>query len=167
MEKTDTVTPDAVSSGGKLFLEDLMEGQKFVSRAFDLSAEQIQKFASEFDPQPFHLDDEAAKGTIFGGLASSGWHVAAITMRLISESVPFANGIIGAGGEISWPRPTRPGDRLTVESEVTKITPSRSRPDRGIVVLRSATRNQHNEIVQSLLANLVVLRRQIVPALAT
>ncbi|WP_338811352.1 MaoC family dehydratase (plasmid) [Agrobacterium leguminum] len=141
------------------YVEDLTVGQRFKSKGFDLSIEHIKEFATEYDPQPFHLDEDAARNSLFGGLASSGWHTAAITMRLIVDSVPFAGGVIGAGGEISWPRPTRPGDRLSVVSEVESITPSRSKPDRGMVVLRSETRNQNDEVVQVLKARLVVPRR--------
>jgi acyl dehydratase len=116
--------------------------------------------AAQFDPQPFHLDGEAAKATLFGALAASGWHTAAITMKLLVESgLPLMGGIIGSGGEVSWPRPTRPGDTLTVVSEVEEITPSRSRPDRGMIRVRSETRNQHGETVQVLIAKLVVPRR--------
>src|SRR5262249_22821956 len=110
--------------------------------------------------QPFHLDNETAKGTLFAGLAASGWHTAAITMRLLVESgLPLAGGIIGAGGEINWPKPTRPGDVLRVVSEIEQVTPSRSRPDRGTVRVRSETRNQRDEVVQVLIANLIVPRR--------
>jgi acyl dehydratase len=110
--------------------------------------------------QPFHLDEEAAKGTMFGGLVASGWHTAAVTMRLLVESgLPIAGGLVGMGGEMSWPRPTRPGDVLSVVSEVGELTPSRSRPDRGVVRLRSETRNQRNEVVQILDAKLLVPRR--------
>ena len=117
-------------------------------------------FASQFDPQPFHLDDEAAKATLFGGLAASGWHTAAITMRLlVGGGMPIAGGVVGVGGEISWPKPTRPGDVLRVESEVIEIKPSRSRPDRGMVTVRSETRNQREDIVQILVAMLIVPRR--------
>ncbi|HEX7741618.1 MAG TPA: MaoC/PaaZ C-terminal domain-containing protein [Sphingobium sp.] len=137
MESTNAAAVSPVHAPVPFYLDDLTIGQKFISNIFALSVEQIKKFASELDPQPFHLDDGAGKGTNFGGLASSGWHVAAITMRLISESAPFANGIIGLGGEISWPCPTRPGDRLAVISEVMTIRPSRSKPDRGMVALRS------------------------------
>jgi acyl dehydratase len=135
----------------RLYLEDLHVGQRFVSRSHAIDKEQIKAFAAQFDPQAFHLDDEAAKTTLFGGLAASGWHTAAITMRLLVDSgAPIAGGVIGAGGEISWPRPTRPGDVLTVESEVLEIAPSRSKLDRGMVTLRSETRNQRGEIVQIL-----------------
>jgi acyl dehydratase len=125
-----------------------------------LDAGQITAFAREFDPQPFHLDDEAAKATLFGGLAASGWHTAAVTMRLLVQSgLPIAGGIIGSGGELSWSKPARPGDALSVESEVLEITPSRSRPDRGSARIRSETRNQNGEIVQTFTARLVVPRR--------
>lgn len=144
----------------RLYLEDLQVGQRFVSRSHAIDKEQIKAFAAQFDPQPFHLDEEAAKTTLFAGLAASGWHTAAITMRLLVDSgAPIAGGIIGARGEISWPRPTRPGDVLRVESEVLEIAPSRSKPDRGMVTLRSETRNQRDEIVQILRATLVVPRR--------
>jgi acyl dehydratase len=128
---------------GPLFLEDLWVGEQFVSGTHRIDAEQIRAFAEQFDPQPFHLDAEAAKATLFEGLVASGWHTAAITMRLLVESgLPIAGGIVGAGGEITWPSPTRPGDVLQVESEVLELRPSRSRPDRGITTVRSETRNR-------------------------
>jgi acyl dehydratase len=145
-----------------LYLEDLFVGQRFVSATHQLDAARIKAFARQFDPQPFHLDEDEAKQTFFGGLAASGWHVAAITMRLlVGDAAPFAGGMIGAGGEIGWPRPTRPGDALTVESEILEIKPSRSRPDRGMVTIRSETRNQRGEIVQVLTAKLVVPSRNV------
>ncbi|WP_298354264.1 MaoC family dehydratase [Rhodoblastus sp.] len=143
-----------------LFLEDLYLGQHFSSGSQEVTAEAIKTFAKAFDPQPFHTDEAAAENTFFAGLAASGWHVAALTMKLlVGERAFIANGIVGAGGEISWPRPTRPGDILSVDSEVTEIAPSRSRPDRGIVTLRSETRNQRGEIAQVLTSKLVVMRR--------
>jgi acyl dehydratase len=143
-----------------LYLEDLFVGQRMISATHRLEAEEIKGFARQFDPQPFHLDEEEAKDTFFGGLAASGWHVAAITMRLlVGDAAPFAGGMIGAGGEIAWPRPTRPGDALTVESEILEIRPSRSRPERGMVTIRSETRNQRGEIAQVLTAKLVVPSR--------
>jgi acyl dehydratase len=142
------------------FLEDLHLGQRFSSGSHTIDEAQIKAFAAQFDPQPFHLDSEAAKATLFGGLAASGWHTAAITMKLLVESgLPLGGGIIGSGGELSWPKPTRPGDTLTVFSEIEEVTPSRSRPDRGMIRVRSETRNQHGEIVQILVAKLVVPRR--------
>src|SRR5882724_5456387 len=152
--------PREIAGQSRLYLEDLAVGRRFTSATHVIDAAQIKAFAGQFDPQPFHLDDETAKSTLFAGLAASGWHTAAITMRLLVESgLPLAGGIIGAGGEIAWPQPTRPGDTLQVESEVLEITPSRSRPDRGLAVVRSLTRNQKNEVVQSLTSRLIVPRR--------
>jgi len=149
-------------SGGsdRLYLEDLHPGQRFTSGSHTIDETQIKAFATQFDPQPFHLDDEAAKGSLFGGLAASGWHTAAITMRLQVESgLPIAGGIIGAGGEVNWPRPTRPGDILHVESEILEVRPSRSRPDRGMITVRSETLNHRREVVQTMTVTLVVPRR--------
>ena len=144
----------------RLYLGDLHVGQRFTSGSHEVDEDQIRRFAREFDPQPFHLDDDAAKHTLFEGLAASGWHTAAITMRLLVDGgAPIAGGIVGVGGEISWPRPTRPGDVLQVESEVVQVAPSRSRPDRGIVTIRSETRNQRGDTGQVLVAKLVVPRR--------
>src|SRR5262245_9817459 len=152
------------TENGRLYLDDLHVGQRFTSRTHVVDVAQIKAFAAQFDPQPFHLDDDAAKGTLFAGLAASGWHTAAITMRLlVGSGLPIAGGIIGSGGEVAWPRPTRPGDVLHVVSEVEEVTPSRSRPNRGMVRVRSETRNQRGEVVQVLISKLVVPRR--VPAL--
>ena len=146
--------------GPVLYLEDLRVGQRFETGDCTVSEADITAFAAEFDPQPFHLDAHAARGSVFGGLVASGWHTAAITMRLLVESgLPLAGGIIGAGGEINWPKPTRPGDVLHVISEIEQVTPSRSRSDRGTVRVRSETRNQRDEVVQVLIANLIVPRR--------
>lgn len=148
------------STSGGLALDDLRVGQRFESGTHALDEAQIFAFAAQFDPQPFHLDDAAARATLFGGLAASGWHTAAVTMRLlVGGGAPFAGGLIGAGGEIAWPRPTRPGDVLQVFSEVLEVTPSRSRPERGSVTLRSETRNGRGEVVQVLVARLIVPRR--------
>jgi acyl dehydratase len=143
-----------------LYFDDLKVGDKFSSDTFEVSAADVTRFASEFDPQPFHLDEDAARTTLFGGLAASGWHTAAITMRLLVTSGPrLANGIIGMGGEIEWKAPTRPGDVLRVSSEVVELIASRSRSDRGILVLRSTTLNQRDETVQVLMARLMLARR--------
>jgi acyl dehydratase len=144
----------------RLYLDDLSVGQSFISGEHALDAAQIIAFARQFDPQPFHLDDAAAKETLFGGLAASGWHTAAVTMKLqVEAGLPVAGGIIGVNVELSWPKPTRPGDLLHVESTVADITPSRSRPDRGMVTIRSETKNQRGEILQIQTAKLVVPRR--------
>lgn len=144
---------------GNLYLEDLHVGQRFESATHVVTAEQIKAFAAQFDPQPFHLDEAAAAKTLLGGLAASGWHTAAVTMRLLVDASTIAGGVIGAGVEIAWPRPVRPGDELQVFSEVMEITPSRSKPDRGIVLLKSETRNQRGEAVQLLTAKQIVPRR--------
>jgi acyl dehydratase len=145
---------------GQLYLEDLHVGQRFTTGSHLVDADQIKEFASRFDPQSFHLDEDAATNSMFAGLAASGWHTAAISMRLIVDGgARIAGGLIGAGGEITWPRPTRPGDTLHVVSEIMEIKPSRSRPDRGIVTMRDETRNQNDEIVQTFVAKLVVWRR--------
>ena len=143
-----------------LFLEDLAVGQRFTSAAATMDAAAIKDFATAWDPQPFHLDDDAASRTLFGGLSASGWHTAAMTMRLlVTSGLPLAGGIIGSGGELLWEKPVRPGDTLHVECEVLEIVPSRSRPDRGMVRISCLTRNQHGETVQSFTPRLVVSRR--------
>src|SRR5436305_5670333 len=135
----------------KLHLEDCSVGQRFLSETHQLDAGQIKAFAQRFDPQPFHLDEAAAQVSFFRGLAASGWHTAAITMSLLVKSgMPIAGGLIGAGGEIEWPKPVRPGDILQVESEVLAVTPSRSRPERGTITVKSTTTNQKGETVQIL-----------------
>ena len=144
----------------RLYLDDLHVGQRFMRGTYVVDEEQIKAFARQFDPQPFHLDHEAAKNSLFSGLSASGWHTAAITMRLLVEGgLPLAGGVIGAGGEFDWPNPTRPGDMLQVESEILDVRPSRSKPDRGVVTVRSLTCNQRNEVVQRLTAKLIVPRR--------
>jgi acyl dehydratase len=152
--------PTGPSGDDSLYLEDLQPGQRFYSRPIGISAADIMAFAAQFDPQPFHLDAQAATCTIFQGLVASGWHTAALTMRLLVEGgLPIAGGAIGTGGEISWPLPTRPGDVLSVESEILEVRPSRSKPDRGIVTAKCETRNQHGQLVQKFIAKLLVLRR--------
>jgi acyl dehydratase len=145
---------------GHLYLEDLQVGQQFTSGSYLMEKDRIKEFAAEFDPQPFHLDESAAGESIFRGVAASGWHTAAATMRLLlSGGLPLANGIIGLGGEIAWPRPTRPGDTLRVESEIIDISPSRSKPNQAIVTVRSTTFNQDREPVYLFTAKILVFRR--------
>ena len=143
------------------YLEDLAAGQKYGSGRLKVEVERAKSFAAEFDPQPFHLDEAAARDTLFRGLAASGWHTAALTMRLLIEGeLRPAGGIIGAGfDELRWPRPVRPGDELRVESEVLEVRPSKSRPEQGLVKLRTTTYNQDGEAVQISVGNLVVQRR--------
>ena len=144
----------------ELYLEDFTVGRRFTSATHRIDADQIKAFARRFDPQPFHTDEVAAQVGFFHGLAASGWHTAAITMSLLVKSgMPIAGGLIGASGEIAWPRPTRPGDVLQVESEVLAVTPSRSKPERGMITVRSETRNQNGEVVQLLTSKMLVWRR--------
>ena len=142
-----------------IYLEELPPGRRFTTQSQAIAQPEIQAFAAEFDPQPFHLDPEAARESVFGGLVASGWHIAAITMRLLLTSGwTIAGGMVGVGAEISWPKATRPGDVLHVESEVIAVKPTRSNA-RGVVTLRSETRNQHGHAVQILTAKLLVPRR--------
>ncbi|HQU69466.1 MAG TPA: MaoC family dehydratase [Albidovulum sp.] len=145
---------------GTLYLDDVKVGEVFRSREQSLDTEDVIAFAGRFDPQRFHLDDAAAKDTIFKGLAASGWHTAAITMRLLVESMPLADGLIGAGVEITWPRPTRPGDTLRAETTILDIRPSRSKPDQAMATLETLTYNQNGEIVQRMQSKNVLYRRR-------
>ena len=143
------------------YLEDFAVGQTFGSGRLRVDAERIKTFAAEFDPQPFHLDEEAARGSIFRGLAASGWHTAAMTMRLLVEGeLKPAGGIVGAGfDEFQWPRPVRSGDELRVEAEILEVRLSKSRPSQGMIKVRTTTLNQNGEAVQISVGNLVVPRR--------
>jgi acyl dehydratase len=144
----------------EIYLDDLAAGQRYQSASYEMTAEAIKEFAVRFDPQPFHLDEAAADKSFFHGLAASGWHTASITMRLLVESnLRLTGGLIGAGGELIWPQPTRPGDILTVFSEVMAVTPSRSKPERGFVTLKSETKNQKGEVVQAMTTRMLVWRK--------
>ena len=145
----------------KQYLEDFAAGQVYRSNRLQVEKQQMLAFASQFDPQPYHLDELAARNSVFKGLAASGWHTAAMTMRLLvdSEFQP-ADGILGVGlEELSWPRPVRPGDELRVESEVLEVRPSKVRADRGVIRLRTTTLNQNDQPVQVFTGNLLVPRR--------
>ncbi|MGP0069232.1 MAG: MaoC family dehydratase [Isosphaeraceae bacterium] len=147
--------------GRPLYFEDMSVGQMFGTGTVAVELGEVKAFAAEFDPQPFHLDEAAARHSLFGGLVASGWHTAALTMRLLvdGEFKP-AGGLIGLGvDEIQWPRPVRPGDVLRVQSEVIEVRASRSNPDRGIVKVRNTTLNQAGEPVMVQVANLIVPRR--------
>lgn len=152
-----------INSTGKLYYyEDLAIGQRFVSATHQVDEAQIIAFATQFDPQPFHTDPVAAKGTVFQGLVASGWHTVGMTMRLlVGSGISIPGGMIGAGADVNWPLPTRPGFILQVETEVIEMRLLRSRPDRGLVTIRSETKNQHGETVQVLTAKLVVPRRPV------
>jgi acyl dehydratase len=159
------ITMDSLSLSGSVmserYLEDYTVGQKFGSPSMLVDAQSIKAFAAEFDPQPFHLDEAAAEGTFFRGLAASGWHTAAMTMRLLVEGeLKPAGGIIGAGlDEFRWPKPVRPGDELRTESEILEVRPSKSRADQGLIKVRNTTFNQNNEPVLTQVVNLIVRRR--------
>jgi acyl dehydratase len=144
------------------YLEDYAPGLTFGSGRLRVDKERVKAFAAEFDPQPFHLDEAAATSTIFAGLAASGWHTAAMTMRLLVDGeLKPAGGIVGLGfDEFRWPRPVRPGDELHVESEILEVQPSKSRPDQGRIKVRTTTFNQNGEAVQIQIGNLLVQRKQ-------
>ncbi len=141
------------------YLDDLHVGQKFSAGTYRMEPNRIKSFAAEFDPQPFHLDEEAGRKSVFNGLAASGWHTAAATMRLIVDALPLGSGSVGLGGEMAWPRPTYPGDTLRLEVEILEVKPSRSKPDRGIVTARCTTFNQKDEPVQVLTTKILVFKR--------
>jgi acyl dehydratase len=143
-----------------LYLEDLHVGQRFTSGTYRMDEERIKAFAAEFDPQPFHLDEAAAQATVFRGLSASGWHTAAVAMRLmVTGGLPLGNGIIGLGGELAWPKPTRPGDTLRVESEILEILPSRSKPNQAVVRVKSTMLNQDGAPVYMFAAKVLVFKR--------
>jgi len=143
-----------------LYLDDLAVGRIFSTHSTTLTLEGCKAFAAEFDPQPFHLDDAAGEGSVFGRLAASGWYTASLTMRLLVEGeLTIAGGLIGLGAEMTWPRPTYPGDTLRVETEILAIRVSESKPDRGIVTARNQTLNQHGEPVQVAVVKMLVPRR--------
>jgi acyl dehydratase len=143
----------------KRYLEDFAVGEIVTGGSLKVEPAAIKDFAAKFDPQVFHLDEEGAKDTFFGGLAASGWHTAAMTMRLIVETLPLAGGVIGAGGTIAWPKPLRPGATLSLSCEILEIRPSRSRPERGMLKVKFTTLDESGETVQTLVADLVVPRR--------
>ena len=147
------------SSQEKLYLDDLSIGQAFESDSVQVEREAMLNFAQDFDPQPFHLSPEHAEKSVFGALAASGWHTAALTMKQLVASVPLASGIIGLDIQLSWPTPTYPGDLLHVRSTVQAIEPSSSKPDRGVVTMLMETRNQNGKVVQRATGKLLVFRR--------
>ncbi len=144
-----------------IFLEDLVVGQRFTAGPTQVTAEAIKGFAAEYDPQPFHLDEDAAAGhPVFGGLAASGWHTAAMAMKMTVQALGhFGWGVVGGGGDLQWVRPVRPGDTLRLSAEVLEIAPSKRKPDRGSVLVRNAVLNQKDEEVQVFTVRLLVPRR--------
>ena len=151
---------EAIERPTALYLEDLEVGQRFTSGTYRMEMDGMKAFATEFDPQPFHLDEAVAQTSMFGGLSASGWHTAAVAMRLlVTGGLPLANGIIGLGGELAWPKPTRPGDTLRMESEILEILPSRSKPNQAVVKVRSTALNQRGESVYVFTAKVLVFKR--------
>lgn len=144
-----------------LWLDDLAVGMQFHSPAILLRDEDIIAFAKQFDPQAFHLSATGARDSFFAGLAASGWHTAALSMRLLEQALPLATGIIGKGVEIEWPSPTRPNDELEVVARIDTITPSKSRPDRGSIAVGYQTLNQNGDIRQRARITLIGWRRHV------
>ncbi len=158
--------PDPLKSASHakpgLYLDDLRVGLRFTSGVYVMDEDRMKEFAAEFDPQPFHLDDTAARHTVFRGLAASGWHTAAATMRLlVTGGMPLAGGMVGLSADVSWPRPTRAGDTIRVQSEIVEIVLSRSKPNQAIVTVHCITVNQDGEEVQSLTTKMIVYKRPI------
>lgn len=150
-----------MSQNSLLYFEDLTIGMKFKSPSHPLDEIQVKNFAKQFDPQEFHLNNEAAKSSFFGELVASGWHTASITMKLLVTTEPtLAGGLIGLGGELTWPRPTMPTDVLHVESEIIEIKRLKSRTDRGLITLQSETKNQRGDVVQKMKAKVLVAYRE-------
>jgi acyl dehydratase len=147
----------------ELYLEDLNVGDRFGSDTIEVTEESIIAFAREFDPQAFHLDQKAAEESIFKGLSASGWHTAAMSMKLfVTGELKLAGGSVGLGvDELRWPLPVRPGDVLRLETEILDVRASRSKPDRGIIRIRNVTTNQRGEVVQTFMAFVMVRRRQL------
>jgi acyl dehydratase len=148
-----------VTKSDRLYLDDLHVGQTFQSAPHLVDTAQIKRFAAEFDPQPFHLDEAAAERSLFKGLAASGWHTAALTMRMLVDSVPLEDGLVGAELSISWPKPTRPGMALQVFSEIVDITPSLSKPNMAMVTMRNETRDQDGNMLQLFTVKMPVFKR--------
>jgi len=143
-----------------IYLDDLEIGRKFATGSVTLMLEGCKAFAAEFDPQPFHLDEDAARQSVFKRLAASGWYTASLSMRLLVEGeMTIAGGLVGLGGDLAWPRPAYPGDTLRVETEILAIRVSESKPDRGIVTARNVTLNQRGEPVQIAVVKMMVPRR--------
>ncbi|RKG33702.1 MaoC family dehydratase [Acinetobacter tianfuensis] len=147
-----------------LYLEDIKIGDRFFSREYEMTLEEIKQFAHAYDPQPFHTNEkEAEEHLIFQGIAASGWHTAAVTMRLWTECFPIAHGLIGSESSVRWPRPTRPGDKIHVEVEIAAINPSRTKNDRAIVTYVTQTLNQNRDVLLISTTKIVVFKKDTLP----
>lgn len=142
-----------------LYLEDLKVGDRFKSGEYEFTPENVKAFATEYDPQWFHLDEELAKESFFEGLAASGWHMGSVTMRLLSECLPIGTGVIGGGVDVRWVSATRPGDRVHIEVEVLNVSPSSSKPDRGMVEVFIRSVNQDQVVRQTISSTLLVFSK--------
>ncbi|MCA1658955.1 MAG: MaoC family dehydratase [Verrucomicrobiaceae bacterium] len=145
----------------ELYLEDLQVGDRFGSDSLQATEQEIVAFARDFDPQPFHLDPRAAEQSVFKELVASGWHTAAMSMKLfVTGGLKLAGGSVGLGvDELRWPRPVKPGDTLRLETEILDVRPSRSKADRGVIRIRNVTTNQGGQVVQTFVASVLVRRR--------
>jgi acyl dehydratase len=153
--------PAAPGGRGVKYFEDVQVGEVMRFGRYEVTRDEIVEYARQFDPQPFHLDEEAARGSMFGGLIASGWHTGAMFMRMVCEHMTPVHATSGAVGfdDLQWRRPVRPGDVLSVESEIREKIESRSRPDRGVVKIESRVCNQHREVVMSLVSLVIYQRR--------
>lgn len=143
-----------------LYLEDLNIGDQFISNEYEITLDEVKEFASKYDPQPFHMDEDAAnQHPIFNGIAASGWQTSALTMRLWTECFPVAGGLIGSESSLRWPRPTRVGDRIHVEVEIVAITPSNTKLDRGIVTYVNQTKNQNGDLLMISTTKIMVFKK--------
>lgn len=147
-------------TSGQMFYEDLSNGRTYRSAPIAVTLEEITTFAARYDPQPFHLDPEAGRESVFGGLVASGWLTASLTMRLMVKSeFRFGSGVIGLGVDsLRWPEPVRPGDTLTATVEVVAMRVSASQPEHGVVKIRTTTTNQRDDVVQVMISNVLVRR---------
>src|SRR5262245_43225835 len=142
------------------YFDDLKVGDRFKSEPLSVTEKELIEFAHKFDPQMIHLSRRRADRSIFKGLIDSGCTTAAVSMRMVVQTLNFAEGAIGLGvDELRWPNAVRPGDVLIVETEILELRPSRSRPDHGIIRLRNVTTNQRGEVVQTMMASAMVPRR--------
>jgi acyl dehydratase len=154
--------PDPGREAGLAFFEDVEVGQTWRYGRYEVTREEIVEFARQFDPQPFHLDEAAARQSLYGGLIASGWHTGAMFIRMVAEHLAPRTATQGALGfdDLQWQKPVRPGDVLSVESAVREKVASRGRSDRGTVKIESRVLNQRGEVVMSLVSLVIFLRRQ-------
>jgi acyl dehydratase len=150
------------------YWEDFVEGSVAHYGPRPITREEIVAFAAAFDPQPMHVDEEAARATMLGGLVASGWHTCAIQMRMIADGFVLQSSSMGSPGveEVKWLKPVRPGDRLTVRATVLQTRVSASRPGMGFVKYLYETFNQSDECVMTLVSSMMLARRGFTPATA-